>query len=493
LTGLQRSVPPDGGTGAHAYDRPVRLRRLLLGGLLVFTLGFAVFAFEHMFPPQPYGVADDWRVFYAASTVVQQGGNPYDATTIHAAEQSAEHYANVQPSLDDFTDLPIVAVMLRTVTWLPFWWSYVAITAVGLLAAVWSLLRTMRDSGWREVGLWVLGAMCWWPVLLGFFSGQFDALLLAATVASLVFLRRNRPVAAGLCMAAILLKPHLLWPLPLLLLAVWLPQRRAARCFLATTAGVLGGGAVAGFVLVPKSAGFLGHLLGFSSRVASVQPDLAGLPGMLLHLPAGTAIATAVAGAGVAAVCALAVLTVRHQALRRIAAEHRALVPLAGLAIWLVLTPYAHPNDDVLLFPLLVLLLGHDARHLSGRNLALGLFAAAGVAAAFITAPVLGALVLAAGLCALAVSRQRLTPEFAASLAFAALALLPAIWPLHVLQVPVTPVAVGLTAFAALLRLRALMAAAATPSGGQRERGRRVGSVVIEPAPALAAETAGRH
>lgn len=493
LTGLQRSVPAKGCTGTHAYDRPVRLRRLLLGGLLVFTLGFAFFAFEHMFPPQPYGMADDWRVFYAASTVVQHGGNPYDATTIHAAEQVAEHYAGVQPSLDDFTDLPIVAVMLRAVTWLPFWWSYVAITAIGVVATVWALVRWIRESGWRGFGLWVVAAMCSWPVLLGFFSGQFDSLLLAATVASLVFMRRDRPVAAGLCMAAVLLKPHILWPLPLLLFAVWIPDRRAAWCFLTTAAVVVVSGAAMGFLLVPQSAGFVGHLLGFSSRVASFQPDLAGLPGTLLRLPGGSAAAVAVAGIGVAAVVALAVLAVIYEPLRRAAVRNRSLVPLVGLAVWLALTPYAHPNDDVLLFPLLVLLLGRDARDLSGQNLGAGVVAAAAVAAAFVAAPLIGAFVLAAGIGALALQRRRVTPELAAALALAAIALLPTLWPFHVLQVPVTPVAVALTAAAGLLHLRSRMREAVLPSVGQRERGGRLGGVVVETAPALAAETAGSH
>ena len=93
--------------------------RLLLGVLFAFVAAFAVFAVAHIFPPEPYGLADDWRVFYAAAQLAQHGASPYDAASIHAAEQAAQHYATVQPSLDDFTDLPLVAVLLRAVTWLP--------------------------------------------------------------------------------------------------------------------------------------------------------------------------------------------------------------------------------------------------------------------------------------------------------------------------------------------------------------------------------------
>ncbi|MBV8527718.1 MAG: DUF2029 domain-containing protein [Candidatus Dormibacteraeota bacterium] len=470
----------------------MRLRRLILGGLLVFTFVFAAYAFEHMFPPQPYGIADDWRVFYAASTVVQHGGNPYDPATIHAAEQAAERYQHVQPSLDDFTDLPVVALLLRAVTWLPFWPSYAVFTLLGAAVAAGVLWIWMREAGWTTRAVWLLGGMASWPVLLGVFSGQFDFLLLSGTVGSLLLMRRDRPVAAGLCMAAVLLKPHLLWPLPLLLFNGWLVDPRRAWRFAAATVAVLGAGTLAGFLFVPQSAGFLGHVLGFGSRVGSDQPDLSGLPGMVLHLPGGAAAAVAVAALGIVAVVALAVRAGRTARRRVLDPDQRALITLAGLAVWLALTPYAHPNDDVLLFPLVVLLLGQNAREISGRALAYGVVAAAGVAAAFIASALLGYAVVVAGAAGLALEWRQLTPEEVATAGLAGLAILPAIWPFHVLQAPVTPVAVALIALAAILRVRASLGA--TPaSAGQGKGSGRVGGVVVEAAPALAPQAAGRH
>lgn len=492
MTGLQRCCPLNAGGDTGPYDRRVRLRRLILGSLLAFTLVFALFAFEHMFPPQPYGIADDWRVFYAASTVVQHGGNPYDPATIHAAEQAGERYQHVQPSLDDFTDLPVVAVVLRAVTWPPFWWSYAVFTVLGAAVAAAVLWIWMREAGWTTRAMWLLGAMASWPVLLGVFSGQFDFLLLGGTVASLLLMRRNRPVAAGVCMAAVLLKPHLLWPLPLLLFSVWLIDPRRAVRFAATTIAVLGAGTVAGFVLVPQSAGFLGHVLGFGSRVGSDQPDLSGVPGMVLHLPGGAAAAVAIAAAAIVAVFVLAACAARTARVRTLDAGQNALLTLTGVAVWLALTPYAHPNDDVLVFPLLVLLLGENAREIGGRALAYGVAAAAGVAAAFIASAPLGYALVAAGATGLALEWRRLTPEGIATAGLAGLSILPAIWPFHVLQAPVTPVAVALIALAGVLRVRALLRA--TPASvGQREGSGRVGGVVVEPAAALAPQTAGRH
>lgn len=489
LTGLQRSTPAIVAAKPPAYDRFVRLRRLLLGSMLVVTLGFALFALQHMFPPQPYGLADDWRVFYAAAHAVQQGGNPYDASTIHAAEQAAQHYRSVQPSLDDFTDLPVVALLLRAVTWLPYWTSYAVFTALGCAAAVVTLALWLRESGWTRRALWLLGAMASWVMLLGFLSGQYDALLLAGTMGALLFARRLRPLAAALCMGVVLLKPHLLWPLPLLLFAVWLPDRRRAWSFAAGTAAVLAGGTLIGFALVPGSSGFFGHLLGFGARVGAVQPDLAGLPGLLLHLPASSIAIAAVAAAGAVGVVALAVAAVRDRRLRALDDRRLALIPLAGLALWLACAPYAHPNDDILLFPLVALLIGADAAELEGRTLAVGLAASLAVAAAFIAAPPAGLLLLAVATGAAAVRGRRLRPPALAAAAVTALAILPAVWPFHVLTVPVTPVAVALVALAGVVKLLAVRAA----EGGsvrEGERRGRVAGVVVEAAPALAAQPA---
>ena len=432
----------------------------MLGALLVFVVAFAIFAVAHILPPAPYGLADDWRVFYAAAHVVQHGGNPYDAATIHAAEQAAQLYPKVQPSLDDFTDLPIVAVLLGAVAWLPYWLSFAVFTGLGALLAGIALRAWTREAGWDHAGLWLLAAMCSWLMLLGFFSGQFDALLLAGVVASLLLMRRNAAWLAGACMVVVLFKPHLLWPLPLLLFAAWSDDHRRAWRFAAAAGITIAGGAAAGFVVVPNSSAFFGHLFGFGGRVNAVQPDLSGIAGLLVRLPHGALIGAAVGVAGGIAVIALAWLATRDARLRGTSGESRALVPLVGLAVWLACTPYAHPNDDVLLYPLVVMLVGERGALLDGHRLQLALLAALAALAAFLSTPALGYALLVLGAGLLIALRGRVQVSTIAGLALAALAVLPAIWPFHVLNVSLTPVAVSLTALAGWLQLRARLAAA---------------------------------
>jgi Glycosyltransferase family 87 len=436
-------------TGAErrTADRPrPRLQpRLALGILTVLIVCFAAFASSRMFPPQSYGLADDWRVFYAAAAVVHSGGSPYDPALIHAAEQSSDHYSVVQPSLDDFANLPIVAWGLQPLTLMSFWVSYALAAALGMAAAGIALYLWLRRWGWRSAGRWTAVALLSWPALLGVFSGQFDLLLLAVLLGGMALsLRRFAGFAGAACMAAALIKPHILWPLPLLVAASQLPDRRAAgRCLAAAaaTAAILVGG---GEILMPGATrAFLSHLLAFGGRIGAVQPDLAGLPGMVEHLPGSGAGASAVAVLGAAATVGFVCFWAFSGGARALAPDVRlALGVGAGMAIWLLTTPYAHPNDDVLLFPLLGMMVGADARSIRQRDIAWALAGCAALITAFVLSPVAGSIFTVA----LAAATWRrwavIGQPGIAAYALVALAILPMVWPFHVVAASLTPLAV---------------------------------------------------
>jgi hypothetical protein len=448
-------------------------RRTLLGALFVFTAAYALFALLHMFPPAPYGMADDWRVFMAAGLVMAHGGNPYAPAAMHAAEQVVDHYAHVQPSLDDFTDLPIVGLFLRLFAWLPFWWSYAVFTLVGLGVAAIALWAWLGRLGWPRRAAWVAAALLSWPCLVGVFSGQLDLLLLGGAVAGLLCMRRGSPWLAGLAMAVVLLKPHILWPLPLLLGAAWAAEPARLRRFAAAAGAVLVGGTLLGFVLVAHSGAFFPHLLGFESRVTAVQPDLAGLPGLLAPLPGGGLAGDLVAAAGALGVIGLAVAAVRHPRLRALRPDQRCLIPLAGLGLWLAVTPYAHPNDDVLLFPLVALLAGEEGRALDPRWMLAGAVLSLVLITGFVASGAIGAALVAVVVAGWTLRRDRVPARAAPALALPALALLPTIWPFHLVPVSLTPFAVALVAGAGLLALRKAAAATAPrPAAAPALRGR---------------------
>ncbi|MFI5313424.1 MAG: glycosyltransferase 87 family protein [Candidatus Dormibacteria bacterium] len=446
---------PSQGTDRRESERTRRggRPRLALGILAVLVLCFAAFSASRMFPPQSYGLADDWRVFYAAATVVGHGGSPYDPALIHPAEQAADRYAVVQPSLDDFANLPVVAWLLQPLTALPFWTSYVLAAALGMIAAAIALLAWLRRWGWRGSAPWAVLAMLSWPALLGVYSGQFDLLLLALAISAMALSMRRHPGLAGtVCTSAALIKPHILWPLPLLLAVSQLPDRRdAARCAaaaVATATAVIAGGEI----LMPGStARFLSHLFAFGGRISSVQPDLSGLPGMFAHLPGGGVVAAAVTALGGLATLGFVGYWALNRTALALAPDTRtALGVCAGLALWLVATPYAHPNDDVLLFPMLALVVGADAVHLRQRDLVWALAGAAVLITAFVLSPVAGSVLTLAAAAALWRRWDSIGRGGVAAAALVAIAILPMAWPFHVLVASLTPLAVLLIAVAGM-------------------------------------------
>jgi hypothetical protein len=223
-----------------------------------------------------------------------------------------------------------------------------------------------------------------------------------------------------------------------------------------TTLTVVIGGTVAGFLLVPEARAFIGHIAGFAGRISSSQPDLAGIPGWLEHLPQGVLLGYVIAALGAGAIVALAWLAPRSETVRNVTAQQRALIPLAGLAVWLACTPYAHPNDEILLFPLLVLLAGAQARRLDGRWLQLAAIACLALIAAFLASPTLGVATLGVLVVWGWLERERLAGGGLSACAVVSAAVLPAAWPFHVLNVSLTPVAVTLIALAGVIQLRAM-------------------------------------
>ena len=445
-------------SGAAPRHRP----RLVFGVLAVLVLCFAVFAVSRMFPAEPYGMADDWRVFFAAGSVVHHGGSPYDPALIHAAEQQAEYYASVQPSLDDFVNLPIVAWLLQPFAALPFWASYALAAALGVVASAVALVTWLRRLGWRSPLRWTGLALVSWPALLGVFSGQFDLLLLALLIAAVIAATDGHDVLAGaLCAAAAVVKPHVLWPLPLLLVACQLPDRRAAARTAGAAAAVALLAVAGGEVLIPgATAQFLNHLVAFGSRVGTVQPDLAGLPGLLGRLPGGDVLAgLVVVAGGVATLGFAAFWAIDHRARALPRTTRVALGVCAGLALWLAATPYAHPNDDVLLFPLVALLVGADASRLRARDLLQALLAIAAVVAGFLVAPAAGAAVTVIAAAVVWSRRGAARQSALAAVTLTSLALLPMVWPFHALGYSLTPLAVFAAALAGVELVRRTLGA----------------------------------
>lgn len=433
-------------------NRGRRLRLLVLAVSMGSALALAGFAIIREFPPRPSGLAGDYRVFYAAAELISRGSSPYSLSLLQAAEHLAHAYPSFNAVLKTFVDPPATAWVLVPLSKLPFWLSYGVFTALGVLVVVVTITLLARDLGWRHTSILAASVLVSWIGLLGLLAGQLDALLFAALAGSMLLAWHERSLAAGCVLALTLLKPSLLWPVPVFMfLALWPDRGRALRF-------------VAGFVLV--GALFIlaswsllpswWHSLGvFATGVGTNHPDLAGLPGLLAAAPRSWGLGTGTSAPPALLLVAVAIAAMASFGVWMMVSPDWRRVSLVGritwaaalpLGIWLLATPYAHPNDALLLLPLFMLTVGRDARRVHG--LGLGLSAAAMVLLLLIwpggVVPwQLGLAVFAA----LGVGLWRWRTDlrltgFGAGLCVMALATLPALWAFHILAVGLTPVAV---------------------------------------------------
>ncbi len=434
--------------------RSRRLRALVLLLSVGISIGLVIFAFTRLVPPRPYGLADDFRVFYAAAKLLAAGRNPYQPGALQHMEQAAELYRldRLQPTFDTFAYLPVTALLLVPLTGLGFWPAYALFTATGLVALALVAGLLGRDLGWRRLGGLELGVVASWIVVLGLTSGQFDALMFAAVGGAMLLAWHERPLPAGLVMGLVWVKPDLLWPAPVLLFLVLLGQRTQAWRF---AAGFAATSAVCLSLYPELISSWWTEVLSFGASVARQQPDLAGLPSLAGAAPASWGLQTGLLAPGALALGCLALVSIGVFSIWMMTSTDWARVSQVGriswgvglpLAIWLAATPYAHPNDDVLLLPLFMLTVGRDARRIHGQGLGLALIVVIWLLLIWPS----GVVPWTVGLGALALlslglwhwrTDERLT-GFGAGLCLLSLAILPAVWPFHVLRVGLTPIAV---------------------------------------------------
>lgn len=432
--------------------RSRRLRGLVLAISAGCSLGLAIYAIYRFIPPQPYGLADDYRVFMAAARLLAAGHDPYRLAALQSAEQALKRYPTLDPTLDSFAYLPFTAVLLEPLAKLPFWTSYVIFTCFGALMAVLTLVLLARDLGWTRIAPLLLGVLVSWVAMLGFAAGQFDALLLAALAGSLLLAWHDRPLFAGLVLGLVWIKPDLLWPAPMFLFLTLWPRRPKAWWFAL-------GFAVASAVCLALSASGVGEWWQaahrFAAGVGQLQPDLAGLPGLLGAAPSKWGLGLGLLAPGTLAIIAASLVAMAIFATWMMVSEDwRRVSPVARIAwgvglpvgIWLAAAPYAHPNDDLLLLPLFMLTVGRDARRVHGLGLGLALLVVVWLLLIWPSLVIpwfigLGCL----GVLAVALWQWRTNPRFTgfgAGLCVLTLVMLPPVFSFHLLRVGLTPIAV---------------------------------------------------
>ncbi len=202
----------------------------------------------------------------------------------------------------------------------------------------------------RQFRWLVLVAVLWPPALANLLFGQFAVVVLFLLVAVRSLLLRERPLLAGVCLAAAIVKPQLMiLVLPLLLIAAWgRPGWR--RLWL----GCLGGVALllaAGFAVAPDWLAAWGQEAATYARVAAPVSTV----GLLLRLAPATDwtwLVTLLLQGGVIAAVAWQALRVVRQGGGGALPEVAGLVAPAIIATSLAIPPLYEWNSVLLLVPL---------------------------------------------------------------------------------------------------------------------------------------------
>ena len=224
---------------------------------------------------------------------------------------------------------------------------FLGVSLAAAAGAAWLLLRQTPSDG-RQV-LTAVVAFGSLPAAMAFAYGQWDALLVLALTGAYVVLRRDRPVLAGLLLSVLLLKPQLVWLVPVVL--------------------VIGGrwrvlyGMVAGAaVMVISSIAVLGWS-DAARWLHQISPNIVARPGISLpHMlagfgasPAGVVVASGLLAAGIT----LALLRGRTW-LRSLTGDR--LLSL-GVLLSMVAAPHLLPYDLIIVAPVIVLWARDHSRH----------------------------------------------------------------------------------------------------------------------------------
>ncbi len=207
-----------GAEAARVVDRRLTANRIRFWSIVsatVFISGIVAswFAVPDQLP------LPDFAARWSAGRFVVEGLGPalYDLGR-QAAMQAA---ATGSTKTSWFVSPPFVAVLFTPFALLPYWMACIVWFAVSALA-LWLSLRLLRPwvprvfaRNWRvtTIVIWTC-----YPVLQVLFVGQDTTLVLLALAVGVHLLDRERDFAAGIVLALGLIKPHLVFLVPVFLL-----------------------------------------------------------------------------------------------------------------------------------------------------------------------------------------------------------------------------------------------------------------------------------
>jgi hypothetical protein len=150
---------------------------------------------------------EDFADYYAAATIVRQGGNPYRGSLGSVGARLGLHTKTFKHD-EIIPETPVFLLVLRELGALPLtqaYWTWIAINFAALIASFYFLLGP--GSGLRLVDacLMVSLALIYPPLIDLFLTAQSQVLVILGLALSVRWLTRGRDGSAGLMLAALAL------------------------------------------------------------------------------------------------------------------------------------------------------------------------------------------------------------------------------------------------------------------------------------------------
>jgi hypothetical protein len=313
-------------------------------------------------------------MYLAAAQVMKEGGDPYDHRLLYRTEKAMLARQGLRitnnSAIVRVGNPPLFYWLLEPFSGLPFQPVALGMIIFLYLASLGGFLGCLYYLRWKRFVLPSIIFLMMPQVVLGAFYGNNLGLIFAAVGAALALIRRY-PFVAGLALTLAWIKPPVALPIVMLIVTFHSPARgRVGAGFGVGTLGALGLTVVAlGWHLLRFwSVGLVGY-----SKDMRFSPDIASLAGLYVrwapyHLR--------LAAGAVLLVMALVLTALTWRRLRHKSAASPLAVGWLWI-LWLLVTPYAHFSDEMLLTVPLLALLGPAGRALPHRIPTAALYLAA--------------------------------------------------------------------------------------------------------------------
>jgi len=288
--------------------------------------------------------------FYTAASMLRHGDHTiYCSGCLQAHAQQLFHTGSAIFRFQ-YDNPPLGAWLLQPLTYLSpemALATFLLVTCIAVGAAGW-LLRHHLNRDPRRVLIGVL-AFASLPAAMTFAYGQWDGLLALAVTGAFVALQQDRRVLAGMLIAVLLLKPQLVWLVPIVVA-------------IAGSWRIFSGIIISAFVYGLTSIA----ILGWSDTylwVRQISPNIVAraglsLPHMLVSF--GATSSMVVASSAVLAVVVTVTLLIARSWLRSLTRQQQLAV---GLLVSMLAAPHLLSYDLIIVAPVIVLWACEQERH----------------------------------------------------------------------------------------------------------------------------------